>query len=184
MSRGRQNVSFDGLLQETVLGTFTNLRGFADLNDLTEVSVAMPYQGSKNSPGSGYQRKLDEQHVEDIKRFLNKGRYRFFPEIVLSLRSKGAKTEPERIRRAERWLSEFARWFVRIGGADMPLPADSSIFWTVFKRDFDKQAGKVFIATSFINEQALYKDVGTAIDEALKLVQCGSSEHSSRAKTG
>ena len=93
MSRVRQKVSFDGLLQENVLGTFKVIRGFADLRDLAEVSLAMPYQGSKNSPGSGYQRQLDEQHVEDIKRFLNKGRYRFFPEIVLSLRSKGA-TDP------------------------------------------------------------------------------------------
>ena len=80
--------------------------------------------------------------------------------------AKGANTEPERIRRAERWLSDFARWFDRIGGADMPLPADPSILWTVFKRDFDKKAGKVFIAMSFINEQDL-KNVGTAIDEAL-----------------
>ena len=43
-----------------------------------------------NGPGTGYQRQLDEQHVEDIKRFLSKGRYRFFPERVLSLRSKGS----------------------------------------------------------------------------------------------
>ncbi len=90
MSRGRQKVSFDGLLQENVLGTFRIIRGFADLRDLVAVSVAMHYQGSKTGQGSGYQRQLDEQHVEDIKRFLSKGRYRFFPEIVLSLRSKGA----------------------------------------------------------------------------------------------
>ncbi len=53
----------------------------------------MPYQGGMNGPGTGYQRQFDEQHVEDIKRFLSKGRYRFFPEIVLSLRSQGA-TDP------------------------------------------------------------------------------------------
>src|SRR3990172_8014934 len=90
MSRGRQKVSFEGLLQENVLGTFKIIRGFADLRDLAEVSLAIPYQGSKNGQGTGYQRQLDEQHVEDIKRFLSKGRYRFFAEIVLSLRSKGA----------------------------------------------------------------------------------------------
>lgn len=393
MSRGKQQTSFEGLLQENVLGTFKMIRGFADLRDLAEVSVAMPYQGGKNGQGTGYQRQLDEQHVEDIKRFLSRGRYRFFPEIVLGLRSKGAadpivtyskrrsspndksywvkvklkplredgftrihridgnhrleaakrlvaeqkssasfkdfskapfcfvildsdrpeddelaeamlfnlinskalpiasehslsvimrddgaaaerfvedpqvyltrlirdkvndwpqgfyaamgdtplsrlhsaagvllrpggiskatqqemeteagnlfgplydlavrlrdqhekfvhsyaflsiatevyaryskvdaakgaNTEAERLRRAERWLRDFARWFDRVGAADMPLPADPSILWTVFKRDFDKQAGKVFIAMSFINEQAL-RDVGTAIDEAL-----------------
>jgi hypothetical protein len=31
MSRGRQKVSFEDLLQENVLGTFTVIRGFADL---------------------------------------------------------------------------------------------------------------------------------------------------------
>ncbi len=90
MSRGRQQVSFVGLLQENVLGTFKVIRGFADLRDLAEVSVAMQYQGAKNGQGTGYQRQIDEQHVEDIKRFLDKSHYRFFPEIVLSLRSKGA----------------------------------------------------------------------------------------------
>jgi len=79
MSRGRQKISFEGLLQENVLGTFKIIRGFADLRDLAEVSVAMQYQGAKNGSGTGYQRQLDEQHVEDIKRFLSKGRYRFFP---------------------------------------------------------------------------------------------------------
>lgn len=90
MSRGRQKIWFEGLLQENVLGTFKIIRGFADLRDLAEVSIAMKYQNSNNGHGSGYQRELDEQHVEDIKRFLSKGRYRFLPEIVLSLRSKGA----------------------------------------------------------------------------------------------
>jgi len=93
LSRGRQKISFEGLLQENVLGTFKVIRGFADLRDLAEVSVAMPYQGGMNGQVSGYQRPLDEHHVEDIKRFLSKGRYRFFPEVVLGLRSKGA-TDP------------------------------------------------------------------------------------------
>ena len=79
MSRGRQQISFEGLLQENVLGIFKIIRGFADLRDLADVSVAMKYQGDKDSQGTGYQRQLDEQHVEDIKRFLSKGRYRFFP---------------------------------------------------------------------------------------------------------
>ena len=395
MSRGRQKVSFEGLLQENVLGTFKIIRGFADLRDLAEVSVAMLYQGSKDGEGTGYQRQHDEQHVEDIKRFLSKGRYRFFPEIVLSLRSKGAsdpivtytkrrsspndaayrvavniarlresgftsihridgnhrleaatrlfdesdrsrlhrrnlfskapfcfvvldsdrpeddelteamlfnlinskampiasehslavlmrddgaaverfiedpqiyltrlirdkvkdwpagfygamgdaplsrihsaagvllrpdgiskenkdsmetevgqlfgplydlavrlrdeyegfvhshaflpvaaevyihnsKVDPakgantgaERLRRAERWLRDFGRWFDRIGGSEMPLPADPSVLWTIFKRDFDKRAGKVFVAMSFRSERDL-QDIGMAIGEAL-----------------
>jgi hypothetical protein len=393
MSRGRQTIRFEGLMHEKVLGIFTLIRGFADLGDLAEVSVAMPYQGAKNGSGTGYQRQLDEQHVEDIKRFLSKGRYRFFPEIVLSLRSKGAddpivtyakrrtstadraylvnvklkalredgftrihridgnhrleaakrlideqkrsaafkdfskapfcfivldsdrpeddelaeamlfnlinskalpiasehslsvlmrddgaaaerfvedpqvyltrwihdkvrawpqgffaamgdapltrlhsaagvmlrpdgiskatqqemeteashifdplydlvvslrsrhekfvhsyaflpiaaevyarhtkvdhgkgsNTEAERLRRAERWLSDFSCWFDRIGAADLPIPADPSILWTIFKRDFDKRAGQVFIAMSFRDSKTL-KGVYKAIKEAI-----------------
>ncbi len=33
MSKGRQKVSFEGLLQRNVLGTFTVIRDFADLHD-------------------------------------------------------------------------------------------------------------------------------------------------------
>lgn len=55
MSRGRQKVSFEGLLQENVLGTFKIIRGFADLHDLAEVSVTMPYQGSSRGLGDGVQ---------------------------------------------------------------------------------------------------------------------------------
>src|SRR5688572_28425873 len=93
MSRGRQKVSFEGLMQANVLGTFRIIRGFADLRDRVEVSVAMPYHGSHGGQSSGYQRQIDEQHVEDLKRFLSRGRYRFFPDIFLGLRSKGA-TDP------------------------------------------------------------------------------------------
>ena len=92
MIRGRQRIEFEGLLQKNVLGTFDVIRGFADLRDLAEVSVAMPYEGSGLGGGTGYQRDLVETHVEGIRRFLNKGRYRFLPEIVLSLRSKGRMT--------------------------------------------------------------------------------------------
>ena len=42
MSRGRQKVSFEGLLQENALGIFKIIRGFADLRDLADVSIAMP----------------------------------------------------------------------------------------------------------------------------------------------
>jgi hypothetical protein len=88
MARMRK-IQFEGLLQRNVLGTFTVIRGFADLRDLAEVSVAMPYEGGGLGNGQGYQRRVNQDHVEDIKRFLEEGRYRFFPEIILSLRSKG-----------------------------------------------------------------------------------------------
>jgi nucleoside 2-deoxyribosyltransferase len=77
-------------------------------------------------------------------------------------------TEQERIRRAARWLRDFARWFDRIGGAELPLPADPSILWTVFKRDYDKRAGQVFIAMSFRESKTL-DGVEKAFEEAIKL---------------
>jgi hypothetical protein len=90
MSKGRQKVSFEGLLQRNVLGTFTVIRGFADLHDLATVSRAIPYQASSSGQVTGYQRNLEIDHIEDIERFLTVSPYRFFPEIVLSLRSHGA----------------------------------------------------------------------------------------------
>jgi len=89
VSKGRQKIRFEGLLQQNVLGTFSVIRGFADLRDLAAVSVAIPYEGSGMGSGTGYQSALDEQHVGDLKKFLQSGRYRFFPETVLSLRSTG-----------------------------------------------------------------------------------------------
>jgi hypothetical protein len=38
MSRGRQKIEFEGLFQQNVLGTFSVIRGFADLRDLDAVS--------------------------------------------------------------------------------------------------------------------------------------------------
>ncbi|MGE0826132.1 MAG: hypothetical protein AB7G75_30785 [Candidatus Binatia bacterium] len=90
MTRGRRKIEFHGLFQQNVLGTFSVIRGFADLRDLAAVSVSMPYESSGLGDGKGYQRTLDEAHVEGLKRFLQRGRYRFFPEIILSLRSTGA----------------------------------------------------------------------------------------------
>ena len=113
MSRGRRKIEFEGLLQQNVLGTFSVIRGFADLRDLAEVSVAIPYEGSGLGRGSGYQRDLDEAHVEGIKRFLQRGRYRFFPEIILSLRSKG-EDDPMVSFRKRRTAASDAAYIVRV----------------------------------------------------------------------
>ena len=81
---------------------------------------------------------------------------------------KGANTEVERLRRTESWLRDFAYWFDRVGGADMPRPADPSFLWTIFKRDFDKKAGQVFIVMSFRENRTLdsvHKAIGEAIDK-------------------
>jgi hypothetical protein len=65
----------------------------------------------------------------------------------------GANSSQARCLRAERWLRDFAAWFDRIGGADLPLPADPALLWAVFKRDYEKRARSVFIAMSFRNDQ-------------------------------
>jgi len=49
MSRGRQRIRFEGLLQKNVLGSFKVIRGFADLRALAHVSVAMEYQFASTS---------------------------------------------------------------------------------------------------------------------------------------
>src|SRR5262249_42027403 len=63
-------------------------RGFANLRDLAEISVA--YQMVEGDDGSvaGQQRKLDDQHAERIKRYLEGGEQRFLPEVILSVRAK------------------------------------------------------------------------------------------------
>lgn len=71
MNRGRQKISFEGLLQRNVLSTFTVIRGFADLHDLATVSKAIPYQASSSGQVTGYQREQDSTHIEDIEKFLS-----------------------------------------------------------------------------------------------------------------
>ena len=84
-----RRLQFAGVLQRDVLGTFSVIRGFANLAELAEVSIAIPYTATDEWSGTGYQRPIDPDRVEAIKRFLLEGRYRFLPEVVLSLRSSG-----------------------------------------------------------------------------------------------
>src|SRR5438132_7331253 len=118
MSR-RQKIEFEGLLQKNVLGTFTVIRGFADLRDLAEVSVAIPYQRRGLGDGEGYQRDLEEAHVEALKRFLQKGRYRFFPEIILGLRSKG-ENDPVVSYRKRRASQSDTAYVIRVNLGSLP----------------------------------------------------------------
>jgi nucleoside 2-deoxyribosyltransferase len=63
-------------------------------------------------------------------------------------------------------LRHFARWFDRVGAAELPLPADPSVLWAVFKRDYDRRAGQVFVAMSFRESKTL-SAVYKAIEEAI-----------------
>lgn len=78
----------DGIFENSVLGVFRIIRGFADLQDLAEISV--PYvmeDGDDVAQVRGQQRQLDERHAESIKRYLESGNQRFLPEVILSVRT-------------------------------------------------------------------------------------------------
>ena len=60
---------------ETVLGGFACIRGYAKLGDLAN--------NSTNS--EDIQRDLISEHRDEMIRFLTKGQFRFFPEVILSL---------------------------------------------------------------------------------------------------
>jgi hypothetical protein len=81
-------------------------------------------------------------------------------------KSSGANTRQARLLRAERWLQDFALWFGRIGGPDLPLPPDPTLLWKVFKKDYESRARSVFIAMSFRDDQTL-RDVRRAMNEAI-----------------
>jgi len=87
MPRSSRYLIFEGQFETSVLGTFRIIRGFANLQDLAEVSV--PYEMEMDRDGAGVQgqqRQLDPQHAERIKRYLESGEQRFLPEVILSIR--------------------------------------------------------------------------------------------------
>lgn len=82
-----QFIEFEGYFAEGVLGIFKLIRGFADLRDLSVISV--PYELNEGiDPGRvvGHQRRLNEKHALDIKNYLEKSDSRLIPEVILSIR--------------------------------------------------------------------------------------------------
>ena len=72
-----QSIEFEGYFAEAVLGLFKIIRGFVDLRDLAAISV--PYELSDGAePGQviGHQRRLNEKHALDIKKYLFEPRNR------------------------------------------------------------------------------------------------------------
>ncbi|MEG9532798.1 hypothetical protein [Mannheimia indoligenes] len=61
-----------GILEQS-LGSFTCLRGYANLKELAKISQA----------NDTYQRELNEQHIKEIQAYYSLGEYLFFPEIIL-----------------------------------------------------------------------------------------------------
>jgi len=87
MGRSARYLTFDGQFESSVLGTFRIIRGFANLQDLAEISV--PYEmesDNSNAQVTGQQRKLNPDHAVRIKHYLESGEQRFLPEVILSIR--------------------------------------------------------------------------------------------------
>lgn len=57
------------------MGNFLCVRGFASFKKLSEISERNP----------DIQRNLIEKHKGEMATFLNRGEYRFFPEVILSV---------------------------------------------------------------------------------------------------
>src|SRR6266446_4798344 len=88
MARTTSFLTFEGQFESSVLGRFRIIRGFANLQDLAEISVPYEMQDS-GSEGEvhGQQRAIDPQHAESIKKYLESGDQCFLPEVILSVRT-------------------------------------------------------------------------------------------------
>lgn len=88
MPRVAKYVTIEGDFANSVLGTFRIIRGFATLQDLATISAPFPMHAGAGDGQqlSGHQRSIDSAHAESIKRYLQNGRPRFIPEIILSIR--------------------------------------------------------------------------------------------------
>ena len=91
-------VKLSGILEYS-MGGLLCLRGFASFKELSKISKENP----------SVQRKLIEEHEGEMATFLNKGEYRFFPEVVLSASLETDKNYDEvntffaSIQRNEKW---------------------------------------------------------------------------------
>lgn len=88
MPRASQFIKIEGQFANSVLGTFKLIRGFATLQDLAAISAPFPMTVIPGAayPISGHQRSIDPVHAESIKEYLQHGRPRFIPEVILSIR--------------------------------------------------------------------------------------------------
>lgn len=100
-------VKLSGILEYS-MGGFLCLRGFASFKELSKISKENP----------NVQRKLIEEHKGEMATFLNKGEYRFFPEVVLSASLETDKNYDEvntffaSIQRNEKWGNSKMGYFV------------------------------------------------------------------------
>jgi hypothetical protein len=88
MPRATKYISLEGTFASGVLGVFKVIRGFADIRRLAEISIPYAMQeGPDVGRVAGHQRQLDGQHAKDIRDYLENSDSRFFPEVILSVRT-------------------------------------------------------------------------------------------------
>lgn len=90
MAATSRYLTFEGQYEGSVLGTFRIIRGFAELQTLAEISVPFDMEESEAGDDAlviGQQRKIDPEHAERIKNYLQNGDQRFLPEVILSVRA-------------------------------------------------------------------------------------------------
>lgn len=98
-----------GILEYS-MGGFLCLRGFASFKELSKISTENP----------GVQRKLIEEHRGEMADFLNKGEYRFFPEVVLSASLETDKNYDDvngfftAIQRSEKWKNKLGNFNISV----------------------------------------------------------------------
>lgn len=98
-------VKLSGILEYS-MGSFLCLRGFASYKMLSHIS----------KPNPAVQRDLIEAHKGEMAAFLNRGEYKFFPEVILSLNLTDGKSNFELLKSMHAELQAGRTWNKRIGG--------------------------------------------------------------------
>lgn len=98
-------VKLSGILEYS-MGGFLCLRGFASYKMLSHIS----------QPNPAVQRDLIEAHKGEMADFLNKGEYRFFPEVILALNLTDGKTGFDLLEHMHSELQDGKTWNKWING--------------------------------------------------------------------
>jgi len=76
-------ITLKGLYSEQVLGIFKVLRGYANLKDLAKIS--QPFNFESGATHQGYQREIDIQHAQEIKKYFESAKgNKFIPAETLA----------------------------------------------------------------------------------------------------
>ena len=102
-------VKLSGILEYS-MGGFLCLRGFADYKTLARISKENP----------DVQRALIEEHKGEMADFLNRGIYRFFPEVVLSVSLLANKNYAD-VERFFETVRTFGSWKENLGNINISI---------------------------------------------------------------